>query len=316
MLNFLNMRTIRIILSSLLLLSISAYAQKSIAERLGYPADTKLLILHADDLGVAHSENAASISALEKGPLNSASIMVPCPWFSEIASYARKNNSLDFGVHLTLNSEWKNYKWGPITPGDSVSTLVNQNGYFYSSVDSLLNYADPKEVEIELRNQVKKAYKFGIDLTHLDAHMGAPVSTPDFAAAYIKIGKEYGLPVLLDSRVYAMDHDGIKSHIDGNTIIVDHILAMDPGSYQQGAKKFYSELLRNLEPGLTFLLFHAAYDNAEMQAVAIDHSAYGSEWRQADYDFLMSEECAEIIKAQNIKMVTWRELRDKITRAK
>jgi len=291
-------------------------AQNTIAERLGYPADTKLLILHADDLGVTHSENEASILALEKGPLNSASIMVPCSWFPEIASYASKNKTMDFGVHLTLNSEWKNYKWGPVTSRDSVSTLVNQNGYFYSSVDSLQNHADYKEVEIELRNQVKKAYKFGIDLTHLDAHMGAAVSSPDYAAAYMKVGREFGLPVLLDRRVHGMEHEGIKNLLDDTTVIVDHILAMYPLAFEEGAVQFYSTLLKNLEPGLTFLLLHPAYDNAEMQAVAIDHPDYGSEWRQADYDFLMSEECAEIIKSQNIKMVTWRELRDKITRAK
>ena len=310
------MKTSLISLSFLLFCCFVGIAQITIAERLGYPADTKLLILHADDLGVSHSENAASISALENGPLNSASIMVPCPWFPEIASYARKNNTMDFGLHLTLTSEWKNYKWGPVTSRDSVSTLVNQFGYFYSSVDSLQNYADPKEVEIELRNQVKKAFKFGIDVTHLDAHMGAPVSTPAFAAAYMKIGKEYGIPVLLDGRVYAMEHDKIKNLLNANTVIVDSILAIDPGTYQKGAKKFYTELLKNLEPGLTFLLLHPAYDNAEMQAVTIEHPAYGSEWRQADYNFLMSQECAEIIKEQNIKMVTWRELRDKITRAK
>ena len=226
------MRTTKIFLSFFVLFCLSASAQKTIAERLGYPADTKLLILHADDFGVAHAENAASISALEKGPLNSASIMVPCPWFPEIASYARKNKTMDFGVHLTLTSEWKNYKWGPVTSKDSVSTLVNHNGYFFSSVDSLQKSADSKEVEIELRNQVKKAYKFGIDLTHLDAHMGAAVSTPDFAVAYMKIGKEYGLPVLLDGRVYAMEHDGIKNLLDDNTVIVYHILAMYPLAYR------------------------------------------------------------------------------------
>lgn len=286
-----------------------------IAERLGYPADTKLLILHADDLGVAHSENAASISALEKGPLNSASIMVPCSWFPEIAAYARAHKDTDFGLHMTLTSEWKNYKWGPVTSKDSVSTLINGNGYFYALVDSLQNYADPKEVEIELRNQVKKAYRFGIDVTHLDAHMGAAASTPDFAAAYMKVGKEFGLPVLLDGRVYAMEHDGVKNLLDANTVVVDRILSMEPHTYKQGAQQFYSNLLKKLEPGLTFLLLHPAYDNAEMQAITIDHPDYGSEWRQADYDFLTSEASAEIIKEQNIQLITWRELRDKITRA-
>ncbi|HEA21607.1 hypothetical protein LCGC14_1224460 [marine sediment metagenome] len=310
------MRTSLISICFLLLSGLLGNAQeKSIAGRLGYPANTKLLILHADDLGVAHSENVASISALEHGPLNSASIMVPCPWFPEIASYARKNKAKDFGLHMTLTSEWKNYKWGPVTSKDSVSSLINDNGYFYSAVDSLQNYADPKEVEIELRNQVKKAYTFGIDVTHLDAHMGAAASTPEFVVAYMRVGEEFGLPVLLDNRVYAMENYDVKSILEAKTVVVDTILSMEPETYGQGAKQVYSNLLKNLEPGLTFLLLHPAFDNAEMKAVTIDHPEYGSEWRQSDYDFLMDKESAEIIKAQKIKMITWRELRDKITRA-
>ncbi len=285
-------------------------------ERLGYPADTKLLILHADDLGVAHSENAASISALETGPLNSASIMVPCSWFPEIAAYAKSNKAMDFGLHMTLTSEWKNYKWGPVSPKDSVATLLNKNGYFYAMVDSLQMFADPKEVEVELRNQVKKAYDFGIDVTHLDAHMGAAASTPEFAAAYMKVGNEFGLPVLLDGRIYAMENESIKKLLTTNTVVVDRILSMEPDTYKDGAQRFYANLLKNLEPGLTFLLLHPAYDNEEMKAITIDHPDYGSVWRQADYDFLTSKECAEIIADQNIKMITWRALRDKITRAK
>jgi hypothetical protein len=240
--------------------------------------------------------------------------MVPCSWFPEIAAYARKNRDKDFGLHMTLTSEWKHYKWGPVSSKETVSTLVNDGGYFYSLVDSLQNYGDPKEVEIELRNQVKKALRFGIDVTHLDAHMGAAASTPDFTAAYMKVGKEFGLPVLLDGRIHAMEHDGIKILLDSNTVVVDRILAMGPAMYEQGAHQFYSNLLKNLEPGLNFLLLHPAYDSAEMQAITIDHPDYGSEWRQADYDFLMSEDCSSIIKEQNIKMITWRELRDKITR--
>ncbi|APQ17704.1 polysaccharide deacetylase family protein [Maribacter hydrothermalis] len=311
------MRAFRVVTCILLAFYFGANAQnKTVAERLGYSADTKLLILHADDLGVAHSENAASITALEKGPLNSASIMVPCSWFPEIASYARNNKAMDFGLHMTLTSEWKNYKWGPVSSKDSVPTLLNKNGYFYALVDSLQNYADPKEVEVELRNQVKKAYRFGIDVTHLDAHMGAAASTPGFTAAYLKVGKEFGLPVLLDGRVYTMNHDSINSLLDEKTVVVDRILSMEPHTYKQGAKQTYTDILENLEPGLTFLLLHPAFDNPEMRAITIEHPDYGSEWRQADYDFLMSDACTEIIKKQNIKMITWREIRDKITREK
>jgi predicted glycoside hydrolase/deacetylase ChbG (UPF0249 family) len=108
--------------------------------------------------------------------------MVPCSWFPEISSFARKNKQLDSGIHTTLTSEWKNYKWGPVTSKDSVSSLVNKQGYFYTSVDSVQQFADPKEVALELRNQVKKAYQFGIDVTHLDTHIGASASTPAIIA--------------------------------------------------------------------------------------------------------------------------------------
>ncbi|WP_273566802.1 polysaccharide deacetylase family protein [Maribacter halichondriae] len=180
--------------------------KSDIPERLGYSKDAKLLIIHADDLGVTHSENMASIKGMEDTPVNSASIMVPCPWFNEIAEYARENPKMDFGLHLTLNSEWKYYKWGPVTSIDSVPTLVNEKGHLYPTREELNANASPEEVELELRNQVKKALKSGIDVTHLDAHMSAAVSSPEFAAAYIKVGKEFDVPVFL-----APDNEVVKS---------------------------------------------------------------------------------------------------------
>lgn len=313
------MKILAIILCSVFLGCVTTKAQdKSIAERLGYSADTKLLILHADDLGVAHSENAASISALETGPLNSASIMVPCSWFPEIVSYAHNHKDKDFGVHLTLTSEWKHYKWGPVSSQDSVSSLLTEDGYFYASVDSLQKYASPEEVEVELRNQVQKALRFGIEVTHLDAHMGAAYSSPEFTAAYMKVGKEYGVPVLIDYQVYNYDHEEVKIQLnDPNTIVVDSVLYMNQKAYlQHGARTFYTQTLKNLEPGLNFLLTHPAYDNTEMKAITVDHPNFGSAWRQDDYDFLTSKKCASLIEKYNIELVTWRELRDKITRAK
>lgn len=302
---------------SLLFTATFAMAQgPSIAERLGYDKEAKLLIIHADDLGVTHSENMASISGLESSPVNSASIMVPCPWFPEIAAYARSNKQLDLGLHLTLNSEWKYYKWGPVTSRDSVSSLVNDSGYFYSLVDSLGMYGKAPEVELELRNQVKRAYKEGIDVTHLDAHMGAAVSRPDFTAAYLKVGREFNLPVLLDKRIYAMEDSGIKALLDTKTVVLDAIHTALPSDFETGMDAYYTSVLQNLKPGLHCLLIHLAYDNEEMKAVTVDHPEWGAAWRQADYDFFTSEACAKILEEQNIHLITWRELRDKIVRAR
>lgn len=309
------MKKIALVVVAILFGFTSVLAQnKSVAELLGYKTDAKLLIIHADDLGVAHSENMASITGLEDSPVNSGSIMVPCPWFTEIAAYARKNKTADLGLHLTLNSEWKNYKWGPVTSRDLVPSLVNSNGFLYSAVDSLVMYGKPGEVAIELRNQVTKALQFGIDVTHLDAHMGAAMSTPEFLESYIKIGKEFQVPVLLDKRMPFLEEDSIKALLDERSILVDYTTTANPVNFENGMDAFYTEVLESLEPGLNCLLIHLAYDDSEMKAVTVDHPYWGSAWRQADYDFFTSEKCAAILKEQNITLVTWRELRDKIVR--
>lgn len=286
-------------------------AQNGIAEKLGYPKDSKLLIIHADDLGVSHSENDASIKAMERGSVNSASIMVPCPWFPEIAAYARKYGSKqDLGLHLTLTSEWTYYKWGPVSPVDAVQSLVNSDGYFYANVDSLVANARPEEVETELRNQVKKALAAGIDVTHLDAHMYAARSTEDFLKAYIKTGREFQLPVLLSRDEEFMNTVTLKN----NDVVVDHLFQAFPEDYDTGMDYYYKTLLQHLEPGLNCLLVHTAFDDAETRAMTIGHTYWGARWRQQDYDFFTSEECRELLKENNIRLITWRELRDGIVR--
>ncbi|MBT8321657.1 MAG: polysaccharide deacetylase family protein, partial [Eudoraea sp.] len=290
--------------------------QNNILSKLGYPQDARLLIIHADDLGVSHSENMASIRAMEKGIVNSASIMVPCPWFPEIAAYASANPRADLGLHLTLNSEWNLYKWGPVSSRDSVSSLLNDKGYFYASVDSLRAAGKAEEVEWELRNQVKKALDAGIDVTHLDAHMGAAVSRSDFMAAYIRVGRAFELPVLLDQRIYELADPEVKTLIDKNTVIADNILSMGPQDFETGADNYYRKILKELPTGLNVLLIHLAYEDEEMKAITSGQSYWAADWRQADFNFFTSETCRKLLDQENIILISWRELRDKITRNK
>ncbi len=287
---------------------------RSIQEKLGYPKDAKLVIIHADDLGVTNSENAASICAMEKGCVSSASIMVPCPWFPEIASYSPAHPDADLGLHITLTSEWKYYKWGPVTAAAKVPGLVNKYGFLYSTVDSVSHRATAAEVETETRNQVVRAIQFGMNPTHLDAHMFTAFSRVDFLKAYIKIGHEFKIPVFIPRLLDTSLKIKLDTLVSDKDVIVDYILSMSPEDFKKGSKNFYINSIKHIKPGLTYFFIHTAYDNDEMKAVTTGFTDWGSAWRQQEYDFFSSPDCAKALKENNIYIITWKEIRDKITR--
>ncbi len=146
-----------------------AVSAQTLADRLGYPPGAKVIIIHADDLGETHAVNAAAIKALQLGTINSASLMVPCPWFPEIADYAKSHPDADFGLHLTLTSERIYYRWGPVAPADKVPSLVDETGYLYHDWEHN-QHVNPRDVEIELRAQIERALAMGVRPTHLDSH--------------------------------------------------------------------------------------------------------------------------------------------------
>ncbi|GJM29499.1 MAG: carbohydrate deacetylase [Cyclobacteriaceae bacterium] len=275
-------------------------------EQLGYSTDTKLLILHADDLGVAHSENQATFDAFELGMVNSASVMVPCPWFNEVVQWHKSNPETDLGLHLTLTSEWDILKWGPVAPVHQVPGLVNEQGYFYDNVADVISHASVEEVETELRAQIERSLAAGLEPTHLDSHMGS-LFNEKFFRVYLKLGREYQVPLMLSNNVLNM-FPGEKPSVPEDVLLVDQVYMAFPENYQAGMKEFYSDVLTSLSPGVSVLLIHPAYDNQEMQAVTINHPNYGASWRQQDFDFFTSDLCRKIIEENNIKLVTWKEI--------
>ena len=278
-------------------------AQENIATQLGYPSDARLLIIHSDDLGVSHSENMASIEAIENGSVNSASVMMPTPWVLEVANYAKAHpNTHDFGLHLVLSSEWENYRWGPVSSSDKVPSLLGDHGYFHADCVPSVSL---EEVELELRAQIDRAYAMGIVPTHLDSHMGCLFQTREVLEVYLKMGQEYNLPVLVNRDVSntLLEKYQVK-------VVMDEILTIDPEQYAQGPEAYYIREIRNLKPGLSTLLIHTAYDNQEMKGMNVNHPDWGNEWRQKDFDFFTSENCRKVLEEENIQLVTWRQIKE------
>lgn len=292
-----------IFLTAILLIGFTIKAQENIATKLGLPQDAKMLIIHADDLGVAHSENIASFKAIENGSVNSASVMMPTPWVLEVANYAKVHaDTHDFGLHLVLSSEWKNYRWGPVSSSDKVPTLINEHGYFHEGCRSAINI---KEAETELRAQIDRAYAMGLVPTHLDSHMGCLLQTQELIEVYLKMGQVYKLPVLITKE---LPLELVKKY--DVKVVLDDALTILPDQYAKGSEEYYIDAIKNLKPGLSTFLIHTAYDNDELKAMTIDHPEWGSEWRQKDYDFFTSDACAKILKKENIHLVTWRQLKE------
>ncbi|HEV2197761.1 MAG TPA: polysaccharide deacetylase family protein [Candidatus Acidoferrum sp.] len=299
----------KLIAVPVVVLSIVACAQAqtmTVAERLGYPADSKLLIVHADDLGVAHSVDAASFDALDKNGVTSASIMVPCPWLNEVAAYAKTHPNADLGLHLTLTSEWKNYRWGPVESKDKVASLLDPSGYLWPETGPAAQNIKAEEAEREIRAQLERAIAVGIHPTHLDSHMGVLFARPDLFAAYVKVAHDYHLPFLA-VRV-ADERAKLLSLLSEKDAIVDSIVMANPAVHADQWKEFYGTAIKNLKPGLTEMIVHLGHDDAELQAVTIDHPDFGSAWRQRDYVFVTSPEFKKALAENHIVLIQWRDL--------
>lgn len=282
----------------------------NLAQKLGYPENTKLLIIHADDAGLSHSENQATIKALQTGSVNSYSIMVPCPYFVEMASFAKNNPNYDCGIHLTLTCEWENYKFGPTLPLSEVSSLTDQNGHFYKTRKELKDNAKPPEIKKELIAQIEKALQFGIQPTHLDSHMCSVGVTPEILEIYKELGKTYNLPVFINKGFVESISLSDKKYNFDDTLLADNLLIGYFSDFKKGElRSSYIKALDNTQPGFNVFLLHPAFEDHEMKDITINHPNFGSAWRQIDFDFFTSNECKSKLKENNIQLITWNEIR-------
>jgi predicted glycoside hydrolase/deacetylase ChbG (UPF0249 family) len=277
---------------------------KTVQERLGYPPQSRLLIIHADDFGMNHSVNRAISEALEKHWVTSASILVPCPWFLETVRFAKSHPEADLGVHQALNSEWTEFRWGPVASKDKVPTLLDSQGYLPLDTPEVARNAKPEEIEIELRAQIDRAYSFGIRLTHLDSHMGALFQTKPLYDVYLRMGHTYRLPLLSEEN----GAHGLRGGMPPDEILVNKVLEISPGVAPQDWVKWYEKTLSSQGPGVYELIVHLAYDVDEMRAPTWNHPDWGAAWRQRDLDMVKSGEFRQFLKVQGFILITWKDL--------
>lgn len=277
---------------------------KTLAKRLGYPADAKLVILHADDVGMARSVNMASFAALDRKAISSASVMVTCPCLTEVAEYAKAHPDADLGVHLTLTSEWKTCRWGPVAPRDQVPSLLDPQGYFYADVPTAAAHIKPKEAEREIRAQVELAIKIGIHPTHLDMHMMTLAATPQLYSTLVKVGHDLHLPFLA-LRGYDVRRKLMLSRAD---MIFDSLVVFDSNEPPNQWTESYVKVLDSLKPGLHYLIVHPGHDDAELEAVMVDDPPFGAAWRQRDFNAVTSPEFKHALERNRIILVGWKDL--------
>ena len=268
--------------------------------------EPKFLILHADDLGMAHSVNRASFDAMDQGVCSSASVMVPCPWFLEVAGYAAKHRDTDIGVHLTLTSEWSSYRWRPVAPVDRVRSLVDPDGYFWSDAASVANSAEVEEVKAELRAQINRAIEAGIEPTHLDSHMFALFCRRDLLWVLERLATEYSLPFLAVKSGRSESRCGDPPL---ETAVLDKLLTAKISTDPKMWKAAYLRAVAQLEPGITQLTVHLGFDDGELNSITEGQTAWGAAWRQRDFEVITSPDFRSALEAGGVRLVGWRDVR-------
>jgi predicted glycoside hydrolase/deacetylase ChbG (UPF0249 family) len=295
-------------LLTVLLLQVQLHnsSSQTLAEKLGYMSADKLLIINCDDVGMCHSSNLAVIDGMENGVITSGTIMTPCPWFNEIAEYARKNPEKDFGVHLTHTAEWKNYRWGPVSRSESAKSLIDKEGYLWKSIEEVYANSAPAAAKEEARAQIRKALDAGIPVTHIDSHMGTLQYNPEYLIVYGQLAVEFNLPLRMAGQP-TMEKYGFpgfrKQFSDMGLVFPDHFIHEELNDYKD-VRTFWINIIKNLQPGVTELYIHASRESDELKAIT-------NSWKTRVMEaqtFTSDSGIKQLIKDQKIILIGYRQL--------
>ena len=269
----------------------------TLAERLGYAPDAKLVVINCDDLGSTRSANVAVYETLRTGVATSASLMVPCPWARDAAAMYRGE---DVGVHLTLNAEWETYRWGPITHSPS---LLDGDGGFPRTLEDAWDHNDLDEVRKECRAQIERAIYWGFDVSHLDSHMGTLQLRAEFFDVYLELAVDFALPLRMApaaaERMIGFPYRRLAS--DEGVVFTDHFVLCPVGAKRAIERTFFE-----LRPGVTEVYVHPAVDTDELRG---SHPDWAS--RVEDHAFVTSDSSLpDLIARAGATLIGYRELRD------
>ena len=295
-----------------------AHAEPTFGERLGWKATDRILILHNDDVGMSHESNVGTIEGYEKGLVSSNSVMMPCSWVLEWRDYARSHPNVDTGLHLTLTSEWKQYRWRPVAGASVVPGLVDAEGYMPREVPQVYASASPDEIETEIRAQIALAEKMGLPITHLDSHMGTLFYNPEYFERYIKVGIEKQIPVMMVSgraepkndierQLMPMIRAAAEKVWDGGLPVLDFLQqsTADTSNPKVMAATLV-EHLRALEPGITQIILHGTRQGCDFDAI----SGSGGK-REAELEMVLNADVKKAIAEEGIVLTTYRELMER-----
>jgi predicted glycoside hydrolase/deacetylase ChbG (UPF0249 family) len=277
------------------------------ARRIGLEPEVRALIVNADDFGLCRDENQATIEGLERGIFTSATILAPAPGFDDAVEAVRRLPAADLGVHLTLNSEWPNYRWGPVLGREAVPSLVDAAGFLWPDVAAVYAHARLDEAQAELRAQIDRVIAAGIDPTHLDCHMGPLHLRADFHELYVDLARAYRLPIRVTPRAMLrrMGLGAIVEQLDTAAILYPDNLILGGRRSPATVEEYWSGVLRALPPGVSEIYCHPAYAGAELRGFAHDGTK-----READFRFFTGDKARELIAFEGIQLIGYRKLRE------